>query len=83
MLWLQAVDSITTFQAIFGFVGKRWEMFDLDGHNLGTIQLNIAPTLTSPPLNPMINIFLMDNQDGKDDVNAWILKGYLIIHSAS
>jgi hypothetical protein len=24
------------------------EIFDLDGHNLGTILFNMAPTLTSP-----------------------------------
>ena len=38
ILKLQAVDSIPILQAIFGFVWKRLEMFDLDGHNLGTIQ---------------------------------------------
>jgi hypothetical protein len=29
----------------------------------------MVPTLTSPPNNPMINILLMGNQDGNDDVN--------------
>ena len=35
---LQAVDSISIFYRIFGFVWKRLEIFDLDGHNLGTVQ---------------------------------------------
>jgi hypothetical protein len=37
ILWLQSVDSIPIFQAIFGFVWNCLEIFDLDGHNLGTI----------------------------------------------
>ena len=38
MLWLQVFDSILIFHRIFGFVWNRLEMFDLDGHNLGTIK---------------------------------------------
>ena len=29
--------------AVFGFVWKWLEIFDLDGHNLGTIKLNYGP----------------------------------------
>jgi hypothetical protein len=38
ILRLQAVDSIPIFQSIFGFVWNCLEIFDLDGHNLGTVQ---------------------------------------------
>ena len=34
---LQALDSIPIFQAIFGFVWNRLEIFELDGHILGTV----------------------------------------------
>jgi len=43
MLYLQAVDSISIFHRIFGFVWNRLEIFDLDGHNLGTVPLNMTP----------------------------------------
>ena len=36
MLKLQVVDSIPIFRRIFGFVWNCLEIFDLDGHNLGT-----------------------------------------------
>jgi len=39
MLLLQAVDSISIFHRVFGFFWNCLEIFDLDGHNLGTIQL--------------------------------------------
>jgi hypothetical protein len=39
MLLFQAIDSIPFFQSTFGFVWNYLEIFDLDGHNLGTIQL--------------------------------------------
>jgi hypothetical protein len=38
MLLLQTVDSIPIFQLTFGFVWNYLEIFDLDGHNLGTDQ---------------------------------------------
>jgi hypothetical protein len=41
MSLLQAVDSIPIFQLTFGFVWNHLEMFDLDGHNLGTTQLQL------------------------------------------
>jgi len=37
MLWFQPVDSIQLFQLTFGFVWKYLEIFDLDGHILGTV----------------------------------------------
>jgi hypothetical protein len=37
MRQLQAVDSIPIFQLTFGFVWNCLEIFDLDGHNLGTV----------------------------------------------
>jgi len=37
VLQLQAADSISIFHCIFGFVWNYLEIFDLDGHNLGTI----------------------------------------------
>jgi len=37
MSWFQTVDSIQLFQPTFGFVWKHLEIFDLDGHNLGTV----------------------------------------------
>ena len=42
-LYLQAFDSIPLFQLTFSFVWNCLEIFDLDGHNLGTIQLNYDP----------------------------------------
>ena len=44
MLKLQTVDSISFFRLILGFVWNHLEIFDLDGHNLGTIQSNITPS---------------------------------------
>jgi NDP-sugar pyrophosphorylase family protein len=41
MLLLQPVDSIPLFQLTFGFVWNYLEIFDLDGHNLGTVLPNI------------------------------------------
>jgi hypothetical protein len=40
MLYIQPVDSIPIFHAIFGFVWNYLEMFDLEGHNLGTVGHN-------------------------------------------
>jgi len=37
MLYLQAVDSISIFYPIFDFVWNYLEIFDFDGHILGTI----------------------------------------------
>jgi hypothetical protein len=34
---ISTVDSIKLFSPIFGFVWKCLEIFDLDGHNLGTV----------------------------------------------
>ena len=42
MLQLKAPDSITNFQQTFAFVWNHLEVFDLDGHNLGTIQFNFG-----------------------------------------
>jgi hypothetical protein len=47
ILKLQAVDSIPILQAIFGFVWKRLEIFDLDGHNLGTVLFPLSSYLHS------------------------------------
>ena len=56
---------------VFGFVCNYLEIFDLDGHNLGTIQLNYGslpyPT-SSFQHNLIIYIFMMVHQDGEDDV---------------
>ena len=38
MFKLQTVDSIPIFHRIFGFVWNYLEIFDLDGHNLGTVK---------------------------------------------
>jgi hypothetical protein len=38
ILLSQAVDSIPIFQPTFGFVWNYLEIFDLGGHNLGTIK---------------------------------------------
>jgi hypothetical protein len=44
MLELQPVDSKPIFQLTFGFVWICLEIFDLDGHILGTIQ-DIGPSI--------------------------------------
>jgi hypothetical protein len=43
MSQLQAVDSIPIFQAIFGFVWNCLQIFDFDGHNLGTVLFPLNP----------------------------------------
>jgi hypothetical protein len=48
-LQFQPVDSIATFEGIFGFVWKRLEIFDLGGHNLGTILFLIEKSLIPSP----------------------------------
>ena len=53
---LQAVNSIPIFQAIFGFVWNCLEIFDLDGHNLGTVLLNMTLTLSSPRDNMILYV---------------------------
>ena len=45
----KAVDSIPIFQSIFGFVWKCLEIFDLDGHNLGTVAFARDPFADSIP----------------------------------
>jgi hypothetical protein len=43
MSQLQAVDSIPIFQAIFGFVWNCLQIFEFDGHNLGTVLFPLNP----------------------------------------
>jgi len=38
--WLQSVESIQLFEPIFGFFWNCLGIYDLDGHNLGTGQVN-------------------------------------------
>jgi len=38
ILLLQAVDSMTIFHRIFGFAWNHLQLFDLDGHNFGTVK---------------------------------------------
>jgi hypothetical protein len=49
MLQLQAVDSISIFHRTFGFVWNCLEIFDLDGHNLGTVSFARDPSADSIP----------------------------------
>jgi hypothetical protein len=59
ILKLQAVDSIPILQAIFGFVWKRLEIFDLDGHNLGTVLFSSKSISATFPKNLTALLFLM------------------------
>ena len=47
MLKLQTVDSISLFRLILGFVWNHLEIFDLDGHNLGTVSFARDPSADS------------------------------------
>jgi hypothetical protein len=35
------------YVGVFGFVWNRLEIFDLDGHNLGTVPFKMVPTIAS------------------------------------
>ena len=60
-LYLQAFDSIPIFQPTFGFVWNCLEIFDLDGHNLGTIFLQDSNTQTDqcPLFHPEIKFWIL------------------------
>ena len=51
----QPVDSIQLFQLTFGFVWKCLEIFDLNGHNLGTVPFLITNLMQKPAGSVFMN----------------------------